>query len=135
MVEPLPQTMHGSRVWSSVLSRLLDARGVQIALQVRRVAELSEFRRAAPEEEPDGPVDHQASAPAATRHRDEVVGARREPRREALEPEAEHDGHGLVAAEVDEHAEGLVAELPHLAGAERRRDVVGGHLALAQRVL
>src|SRR3954469_7388674 len=104
MVEPLPQTMHGSRVWSTVLSRLLDARGVQIALQVRRVAELSEFRRAAAEEEPDRPVDHQPGAAAATGHRGEVVGARGEPRREALEPEAEHHGHGLVAAEVHEHA-------------------------------
>ncbi len=94
---------------------------VEVALQVGRVAELAELRRAAAEKQPDGPVHHQASAAADARHQRQVVGARREPGREAAEPDPDHRGHGPIAPHVHEHAERPVVELAHARRARSRR--------------
>src|SRR5689334_1000082 len=108
---------------------------LEVALQVRRVAELAELRRGMPEEETDGPVEHESRPASRARHQREMVGARREPRREAAQLHAQHGGHGLVAAHVDEYAERLVAELAHLPVADRGGHVLRRELALPHRVL
>src|SRR4051794_17572983 len=117
-----------------VRRRLVPGR-LEIALEVRRVAELAELRGRVAEEEAYGPVEHQSRAAAGAGHEREVVGACGEPGREAAQLDAEHRGHGLVAAHVHEDAERLVAELAYPAVAERRRHVLGRELALAHRVL
>src|SRR2546423_10198051 len=113
----------------------LLSRRVEVAPQVRWMAELTQLGGAPAEDEADGPIGHQPSPAADAGHEREMVGAYREPRGEAAQLDPEHHGYRLVAAEVDEHAERLVAELPHLPVAERSGHVVGRDLALTKRVL
>ena len=54
-------------------------------LERRRVAELAELRRGAPEHQADGPVDGQPHLARDAGHHRQVVGARREPGREAAQ--------------------------------------------------
>ena len=77
--------------------------------RARRPARPSSRRRAAPG----------APCPASC----QVVGARREPGREAAQPHAEHRGDRLVLAHVHEHAERAVAERLRLLAGERGGDV------------
>ena len=77
----------------------------------------------------------EAQPPCHARHEREVVGARREPGREAAQAHAEHRGHRLVAAHVHEHPERSVAEAARLAAGEGGGHAVRHDLALAQRVL
>src|SRR3954452_8754785 len=74
----------------------LERRGLEVALQVWRMAELAELRRRAAEHEADRPVEHQTRAARGARHQQQVVGACGEPRREAAELDAHHRRHGLV---------------------------------------
>src|SRR3954462_840168 len=85
----------------------LVRRGLEVALEVGRVAELAELGRRGPEEEAGRPGEPPGRPPGPARHQQQVVGPGGEPRGEAAQLHAEHRGHRLVAAEVDEYAERL----------------------------
>ena len=64
-----------------------------------------------------------------------MVGARGEPGREAADTQLEHLGYGLVASQVDEHAERLVGERAQPPVAQGGGDVRRDESSLADGVL
>src|SRR2546423_10493656 len=94
------------------------------------MAEHSELGDVAAEEERDRPVDHDAELSREERELVEVVAAGDEPAREAGEPQAEHVGDALVAAECRH-----LPEHPIAVGLWLACEVLGQAASLAQGVL
>src|SRR3954447_18834956 len=99
------------------------------------MAELTELRRGAAEDDADGPVDSEPDPAGDARHHVQVVRARGEPGGGAAPAEPENPGERLASAHVHEPARGAVPERPRLLSRQHGRDVAAHDPPLPDRVL